>query len=115
MIKLIAATLILGAATLAQQAPTTSPVGLQAEFRAAQEAVGEKSKALALAQSDFNMAVAQRDLAVYKLMAEAGVKPSECRAGDTAFACVKTDPVTGLLSFEKRAAPKPSPEQPKNK
>jgi hypothetical protein len=51
-----------------------------------------------------SFATAQRELAIYRLLAEAGVKPSECGPPANPFACVREDPKTGLLSVEKRTA-----------
>jgi hypothetical protein len=94
-------------AAFGQQPPPSAP-DAQAEFRAAQEKLTEKSRALEAAQLDFNAAAARYEVTIYKLMAEAGVKPSECGTTATPFACVKSDPATGRLTFEKKAqAPQP--------
>lgn len=91
----------------AQQSQKPDP---QAEFKAAQKRLSDAETARDAALSAFAVALADRNAVLYKMMAESGIKPSQCAAEGNPFACVRADPKTGDISF----TPKPA-EQPKEK
>lgn len=73
----------------------------QAEFKAAQKRLGDAQTALLPYQQEFESALASRNAVIWKMMAEAGIKPSECLVDKNPFACLKADQTTGLITFEK--------------
>jgi hypothetical protein len=76
---------------------------IQAEFAAA-------SKAEADALRAYQTAIDNTQKVLYKAMAESGVKPSECAAGDNPFACVKSDPKGIAFERKKEVAASPAPK-----
>jgi hypothetical protein len=102
---LVLATIFLLCGIVAAQQPTKPATPAQ-EAEAAQKQLVAAVDAMNKAFADYNVAAANRNAAFYKVLAETGVKPSECVApGEDGkpnpFACVKIDPATGAVSAEK--------------
>lgn len=91
------------------QQPANSPATPAEEAAAAQKQLVAAGAKFDAAVADFNTAMANRNAAFYKLLAESGIKASECAGigpdGKPApFMCMKVDPVTGAVSAEKPKA-----------
>ena len=103
-------TIVLLCVSIFAQKPAEKP-DLQTEFKAAQKKLNDALIALAPYQKDYLTALAERDATLFKLMAEQGVKPSQCAVEGNQFACVKSDPKTGDISFSVPPKAEASPRQ----
>lgn len=106
LIVLVICLIVIGSCVTRSRAQKPEPKpDPQAEFKAAQKRLSEALTALAPYQQAYAAALAERDASLFKLMAEASMKPSQCAVDGNQFACAKVDPKTGDVSF----VPKPSP------
>jgi hypothetical protein len=102
---LVLATIFLLCGIAGAQQPT-KPVTPAQEAEAAQKQLVAAVDKMNTAFAEYSVALANRNASFYKVLAETGIKPSECTAlgqdgKPNPFACVKIDPVTGAVSAEK--------------
>lgn len=89
-----------------------APVTPEKEAEIAQKQFTAAATKLDAAYAEYSVALANRNAALWKVVAAARITPSECEAPGpdgkpNPFACVKIDPVTGVVSAQK--IPKPAP------